>query len=202
MVFKITLDTEKSVDNFFNSFNFKNFSIDTETSGLDEKKDFIVGISVYDGGKASFYIPVGHKRGKQVNKEYVVPKLIEKFKYVEELILQNSKFDIKFLKRFLGVDCFENLNYVDSMLAHYLLDENDRHGLKYLASKFLGKDPTKYDDVAKNYDNASHIPIKDIAPYACDDAINTWSLYKLFEKRLKEEKLYDIFKLLKCLLLR
>ena len=194
LVFRIILDTEKAIDNFFNSFNFKKFSIDTETTGFNEKKDYMVGASVYDGGAASFYIPVAHRQGTQVSKEYIIPRFIEKFKQTEELIFHNAKFDVKFLKSFLGKDCFQDMEYVDSMLAHYLLDENTNHKLKDLAIKFLGKNPETFVEVIQNYENASYVPIKEMAPYACDDAINTWELYALLKKKLKEEKLYEYFK--------
>lgn len=51
------------------------------------------------------------------------------------LVGHNWKFDALWMKCRFGVDWPADF---DTMLAHYLLDENDRHSLKHLAQKFLG----------------------------------------------------------------
>lgn len=50
------------------------------------------------------------------------------------LITHNGKFDLLWMWVHFGVHW---KMYFDTMLAHYLLDENSRHGLKYLAQVFL-----------------------------------------------------------------
>ena len=57
-------------------------------------------------------------------------------------IFHNSKFDTNYMETEMG---FEFPNYEDTMLLHYLIDENPgTHGLKQLAMKF-----TKFGDYEK-----------------------------------------------------
>jgi uracil-DNA glycosylase family 4 len=51
------------------------------------------------------------------------------------LITQNGKFDMLWMRVHFGVEWEVEF---DTMLAHFLLDENDLHGLKPMAMKFLG----------------------------------------------------------------
>lgn len=51
------------------------------------------------------------------------------------LVGHNWKFDALWMRVRFGVEWVAQF---DTMLAHYLLDENDQHGLKYLAQKLLG----------------------------------------------------------------
>src|SRR4051812_31706466 len=47
----------------------------------------------------------------------------------------NWKFDRLWLRKHMGVDIKANF---DTMLAHYMINENDRHGLDHLASFYFG----------------------------------------------------------------
>jgi DNA polymerase I-like protein with 3'-5' exonuclease and polymerase domains len=50
---------------------------------------------------------------------------------------QNGKFDFLWMWVHYGVH-WHDMNDFDDMLAHYLLDENSRHGLKELAQRYCG----------------------------------------------------------------
>jgi uracil-DNA glycosylase family 4 len=50
---------------------------------------------------------------------------------------QNGKFDFLWMWVHYGVQ-WHDMNDFDDMLAHYLLDENSRHGLKELAQRYCG----------------------------------------------------------------
>jgi DNA polymerase I-like protein with 3'-5' exonuclease and polymerase domains len=52
-----------------------------------------------------------------------------------QTVYHNGKFDALWMLVRFGVKWRVDF---DTMLAHYMLDENDRHDLKYLAQKFLG----------------------------------------------------------------
>lgn len=51
------------------------------------------------------------------------------------LVTQNGKFDMLWMYQHFGVQW--QMSY-DTMIAHFLLNENSRHGLKYLAQVYLG----------------------------------------------------------------
>lgn len=93
-------------------------------------------------------------------------------------ILHNGKFDALWMLVRFGVRWRVDF---DTMLAHFLLDENDRHGLKYLAQKFLGAPDWDIDGKDKTSWSAKN------AKYACHDVFYTRRLFFIFRKMLKED---------------
>lgn len=69
----------------------------------------------------------------------------------------------------------------DTMLAHYLLDENDFHGLKYLAQKYLGAPDWDVDGKEKTSWSAKN------AKYAAHDVFYTRKLRPILKKMLNED---------------
>ena len=74
-----------------------------------------------------------------------------------------------------------------TMIAHHLLDENSRHGLKELAASVLGATTTKYDEI-EDHSSAEFIS------YAINDAVWTWQLASLFRDQLLQEDLVPLFR--------
>lgn len=93
-------------------------------------------------------------------------------------VFHNGKFDCLWMKVRFGVTWEVDF---DTMLAHYLLDENDRHGLKYLAQKYLGAPDWDID----GKDKTSWSPKN--AKYACHDVYYTRKLFYVLRKMLKED---------------
>lgn len=94
------------------------------------------------------------------------------------LVGHNWKFDALWMKVRFGVDWPADF---DTMLAHYLLDENDRHGLKHLAQKYLGAPDWDVGGDVKtswSYKNAK---------YAAHDVYYTRALKFYFAKQLKAD---------------
>lgn len=93
-------------------------------------------------------------------------------------IFHNGKFDCLWMRVRFGVKWKVSF---DTMLAHYLLDENDRHGLKYLAQKFLGAPDWDVDGKEK-----TSWSIKN-AKYAAHDVFYTRKLYFFLKNLLLED---------------
>lgn len=93
-------------------------------------------------------------------------------------IYHNGKFDALWMLVHHGVKWRVDF---DTMLAHYLLDENDRHGLKYLAQKFLGAPDWDID----GKDKQSWSPKN--AKYAAHDVFYTRKLYFVLKRMLNED---------------
>jgi DNA polymerase-1 len=93
-------------------------------------------------------------------------------------IFHNGKFDALWMLVRFGVKWTVDF---DTMLAHYLLDENDRHGLKYLAQKYLGAPDWDIDGKDKTSWSAKN------AKYACHDVFYTRKLYYILRKMLRED---------------
>ena len=87
-------------------------------------------------------------------------------------------FEIGLLQKY-GVDV---VNYFDTMIAHWLVDENTKQGLKELMLIEYGKVRSKFKALPKDY------PVKITAEYCMQDAENTLQLYHNLRPRLEAEK--------------
>ncbi|MDD3236988.1 MAG: DNA polymerase I [Candidatus Gastranaerophilales bacterium] len=212
---KIVIDTEGKLDDLIKKLNTQTlFSIDTETTSLDPLESDLVGISIAyneqitaknnrvkiidtnENKTYSYYIPLFHQVGEQLNLEYVKEKLSPVLS--DEKIsksLQNAKFDYNVLRR-NGM----NLNgiIIDTMLASYIKDSSRKHGLKVQASEHLDYIMTDYEELTgkgKNAITMETVPIEDAANYSCDDAFATLELSRFWQKNLDDKELdilYDI----------
>ena len=170
--------------------------VDTETSSIDPHQANLIGISLCtDQGKAC-YIPVGHKSSKSLKKNLVLNKLKSIFEDLSiKKIGQNIKFDyIVLFRHGIKMNAME-----DTMLMSYVLDAGvHRHNMDDLSEIHLNHKTISYKELVgsgKNQINFSDVEIDKAAEYAAEDADVTYRLYKIFNKRLKEEKLYNIYDL-------
>ena len=108
----------------------------------------------------------------------IVKLATNKMKRDCKTIFHNGKFDCLWMRVRFGVKWTVDF---DTMLAHYLLDENDRHGLKYLAQRFLGV--PDWDVGGKDKTTWS----KKNAKYAAHDVFYTRKLRPIFAKQLRED---------------
>tara|TARA_B100001175_G_scaffold317614_1_gene335291 strand:- start:681 stop:3446 length:2766 start_codon:yes stop_codon:yes gene_type:complete len=190
--------TEKDLDELIKELNKKAvIAVDTETTSLDPQEADLVGISIsYEVNKA-YYIPIGHKNVKNLEKGFVLKKL----KIILEdpsikKVGQNIKYDfIIFKKNGLKLNPLD-----DTMLLSYTLDAgNNRHNMDTLAELHLGHKTISYKDlvgVGKKQLNFSEINLKAATEYAAEDADVTLRLYELLSERValeKLEKIYEVF---------
>lgn len=178
-------------------------SIDLETTGFNFVTDEILCFAVTWNSHMGIVVPLFHQKLKPFwsNSEY--SKVIELLRILGECnapkIGHNIKFDMNFC-RAKGIP-LKNV-FFDTMLAHYLLDENREHGLKYLALKY-----TNFGDysaelrrqlglimVDESIDaNFSDIPDHMLWEYAAKDVAVTYSLYDVFRKELPRENVENFF---------
>ncbi len=163
----------------------KSFCFDTETTGVDANRAELVGMSFSFQAHEAFYVPV-----PEVYHEAV--KLVEIFKPVfesEQIIKvgQNIKFDISILRWY---DVEVKGEFFDTMIAHYLLQPDQRHNMDYLARTYLNYDPVPIENLigkkGKNQLSMRVVDTETIKEYAAEDADITWQLHKVFEPLLKE----------------
>lgn len=105
-------------------------------------------------------------------------------------VFHNGKFDCLWMKVRFGAKWKVDF---DTMLAHYLLDENDQHGLKYLAQKELGVPDWDIDGKEKTEWSP------DNAKYAAHDVYYTRLLKPIFAKRLSED--YEVNRVFKHIMM-
>ena len=156
---------------------------DTETTDLEPRDAELVGIGCCWGIEPDevAYIPLGHKTGENLNKDWVLEALrpiLESAEYPKAL--QNAKFDRLVLKC-QGI----NLAGVvfDSMLASYILNPDSSHNLMDLAQRYLGLTAKSYLDLVPKGQTIADIDITAVADYCGMDAYSTFGLVP----KLREE---------------
>jgi len=163
----------------------KRISFDTETTGTDANMADLVGLSFAIKPGTGYYIPVPAERAE-------AQLIVDEFRVVLEnedieKIGQNTKYDILVLKWY-GVAVKGKL--FDTMLAHYLIDPDTRHGMDVLSENYLGYSPISITKLigakGKNQITMRDVPVVDVVDYAAEDADVTLQLAHIFEPKLKE----------------
>ena len=99
----------------------------------------------------------------------------------------NAKFDIHVL-RGLGIEVAPPI--ADSMLAHYVVDPTQRHGMDPLAREFLNYDPIPIETLigprGKGQRTMDMVPVEQVAEYAAEDADVTLRLHRALEPVVRE----------------
>ena len=189
------LDTTEKLLEAFKSFLADDPSVvavDTETQGL-RWDHAIIGVSFSWSDNNNYYIPIRHLGDdKQLFIEDCIDVLNEMFSYTDKnYVFHNYKFDYhKLVKE--GIYVKGKIH--DTMLMHYVLDENDRHSLKHLATKFIDPKANYYEkavaDIRRRLARGlkikladfgfEHIPVDIMVQYACRDTLYTLKLYNKF----------------------
>jgi DNA polymerase-1 len=162
-------------------------SFDTETTSLDERSAKIVGISFCKKQREAFFI--------LCDKEYEKAKeTLDYFKEIleDENILkigQNLKYDIQILKNY---DIQVKGKLFDTMLAHYVLMPEGKHGMDDMARKLLKYSPISYKELTLNNKiPLRNLKIEDLVNYAAEDADITFQLYQYLEEKIAGNKIYE-----------
>ena len=170
----------------------KSFSFDTETEGLDPLTAGLVGMSFAIREQEAWYVPVPANQEEATD---IVLRLAPALQHPEiEKVGQNIKFDILALRKY-GVRVKGPL--FDTMLAHYLLNPELRHGMDYLAETYLKYKTVPIEDLigpkGKKQASMRTVPIEQIKEYAAEDADVTLRLKHYFAPLLKQEGLESLF---------
>jgi DNA polymerase-1 len=166
---------------------------DSETTSLDELEAEVVGLSFsYKTGEA-YYVPFPENRDEA---QAMMNEFIPVFE--SETILkigQNIKYDLSILKNY-GVGL--KGKWFDTMLAHYLIDADLRHGMDFLANNYLNYEPISIETLigkkGKGQLSMRNVELEKIKEYAAEDADVTLQLKELFAPQLIErnaQKLFD-----------
>ena len=167
------------------------FCFDLETTGFDIFGDRIVGVSLATKTHEAWYIPFGHiadvRSRNDIESEYasILRPIFENESIAK--VGQNMKFDILFL-RTLGIEV-KGAKW-DTMLMHYLLDAESRHGMDALAERYLNYSPISIESLigkgAKQL-TMDMVGVERVAEYAAEDADITLQLYDVLRPMLEKE---------------
>ena len=167
-------------------------SIDTETTGTEPMDAELVGMSFSIAENEAFYVPVPSDQDEAL-------KIVNEFRPVFEnenslKVGQNIKYDMIVLQNY-GATVKGPL--FDTMIAHYVLQPELRHGMDYLAEIYLHYQTIHIDELigpkGKNQKNMRDLDPKDVYLYACEDADVTLKLKNVLEKELKENDAERLF---------
>jgi DNA polymerase-1 len=168
----------------------KEICFDTETTGLEIGSE-LVGISFSIEAQEAYFVVFPENQEK--TKAY-----LELFRPLFEnenidKIGQNLKFDMLVL-RWYGIEVKGRI--WDTMIMHYILEPDQRHGMDYLAESYLGYSPVPIENLlgkgAKKKITMRDVPLEKLKEYAAEDADITWQLKQKLDGILAGElrKLY------------
>mgnify|MGYP001427623791 FL=1 len=168
----------------------KSFCLDTETTGLNPIEAQLVGISIAVKEGEAFYIPVTSENALQ-RLEELKPILQDPKK---EIIAQNFKYDYKVLRKY-GVDIKNKV--LDTMLVHYLMNPDMKHGMDLLAETYLNYRPVSITDLigkkGKTQKSMKDLEPLEVLDYAAEDADITLQLRNKFSSELEKPHLKDLY---------
>lgn len=180
---------KKLVDNLLQQ---KVVCFDTETTSLNELEAELVGMSFSYKKGLAYYIPLSENREEVLQTLEIFRPFFEKEDLLK--IAHNLKFDYKVLKQY---DITVKGAMFDTMIAHYLLNPDGRHGMDYLSEVYLNYKPVSIETIigkkGKKQGNFRDADLRTQTDYAAEDADITFQLYELFAPQLKKENLEELF---------
>lgn len=194
----ITVKTDKEMESLCKSLlEQKSVCFDTETTGMDPLLSELVGLSFAFKEGEAYYVPISEDQEtaqRQVNifKPFFENEEIEK-------VGQNIKYDILELRNY-NVRVKGAL--FDTMVAHYLLNPELRHGMDYMAETYLNYKTIHIEDLigpkGKNQKNMRDVEISIVAEYAAEDADITLKLKNILKEEIKNNNLTTLFYEIEC----
>ena len=187
------IETEEEARKLFDFFVTKQIlSLDTETTSINPVDAELVGLSfAVEEGKA-FYVAIPAEREKAQTIVNIFKPLYESTEILK--IGQNIKYDMEVLMNY-GVRLASPM--FDTMIAHYVLQPEQKHNMDILAETLLGYQTVHIDELigpkGKGQKNMRDLSPADICDYAAEDADVTLRLYNVLKPRLKETGVDDLF---------
>lgn len=184
------------------------YVLDVETTGLDIYNDILVGICLYTPGETSAYVPFNHtdlqnvRVADQMSEEQVRDIMLP---YLQDQELRCINHNIKFDNKKLAWDWKQVIVniYWDTLIAGYVLNENEPHGLKPLYNKYILHGKGSSEDYGDLFEGIpfNYVPIDVATVYGANDGFKTYALYKFQAQYLREDhpredfrKMYYVFR--------
>ena len=187
------IENEEEARKLFDFFVTKQIlSLDTETTSINPVDAELVGLSfAVEEGKA-FYVAIPAEREKAQTIVNIFKPLYESTEILK--VGQNIKYDMEVLMNY-GVRLASPM--FDTMIAHYVLQPEQKHNMDILAETLLGYQTVHIDELigpkGKGQKNMRDLSPADICDYAAEDADVTLRLYNVLKPRLKETGVDDLF---------
>ena len=161
-------------------------AFDTETTGVNQFEDKLVGFSFAFDETGGYYVPINHNQNtsllfdnEQIS-ENEAKELLEKLSECR-LVGHNFKFDKHIIFNNLGV----NLPlFSDTMILAWLYNSSESLSLDNLSYNLLKHKKIKFKSMVKSGENFSSVEIDEASIYAVEDVIATLKLYRFLIKNI------------------
>ena len=187
------IETEEDARKLFDLFVTKQIlSLDTETTSVNPIDAELVGLSfAAEEGKA-FYVAIPAEREKAERIVNIFKPLYESTEILK--IGQNIKYDMEVLMNY-GVRLSAPM--FDTMIAHYVLQPEQKHNMDILAETLLNYQTVHIDEhigpKGKGQKSMRDLSPASVCDYAAEDADITLRLYNVLKPRLKEAGVEQLF---------
>jgi DNA polymerase I-like protein with 3'-5' exonuclease and polymerase domains len=211
------LITKQSLPQFISELNtYEIIAYDTETTGLNVRKDKVIGFSVSCTEGSGWYLPL-HIWNKELQElvpqswEQSVAKDILSRLSLKKLIMHNASFDVRVTANNLGISLISAL-HADTQLMKHTLAEEGPFALKENAIIYAKEIGLDSQDAAnqeqldleenvkanggkwlKSNKEMYKADLEVLYKYAIADTDITLRLFNYFETQLIEQNLYELF---------
>lgn len=211
------LITQQSLSQFISELNsYDIVAYDTETTGLNVRKDKVIGFSVSCVEGSGWYLPL-HVWNKETQElvpqsweQSVASDILIRLR-VKKLIMHNASFDVRVTANNLGISLISAL-HADTQLMKHTLAEEGPFALKENAIIYAKEIGLDYQDAAnqeqldleenvkanggkwlKTNKEMYKADLEVLYKYAIADTDITLRLFNYFETQLIEQNLYELF---------
>lgn len=206
------ITSKKDLEKFINKILEKKSSdgkiyvaFDSETDGLNTMSAKLLGFSLCNESKISYYVPLitaESSNSENLFEEtpaYISKKdaisLLEKLFFNPEVvvIMHNGKFDYQVLIT-NGLKQNPSCTIYDTMVASWLLHpDRSSFSLEKLTEAKLLIETISFDSIVPKGKTFADVPLETAVRYGAEDADFTWQLWQIFEKELKQNNLFSLF---------
>lgn len=166
-------------------------AFDTETTSIDAMNAKLVGMSFAVENGTAWYVAVSREteeaqRMVDIFRPFFESTTIEK-------VGQNLKYDILVLSHY-GIEVEGKL--FDTMLAHYVVQPEQRHNMDLLAENYLHYRTIPIEALigsGRTQRNMADLEPKEIVDYACEDADVTLRLYPILKQEMEKYEVTSVF---------
>ena len=174
-----------------NLLTFPVIAFDTETTGIDAMSAEMVGMSFAVEGGRAWYVAVPENQAEAQEFVDAFRPFFENEGQIK--VGQNLKYDLTILSHY-GVEVKGEL--FDTMLAHYVVEPEQRHNMDYLAETYLHYRTIHIEELigtGRQQKNMRDLAPSEICDYACEDADVTLRLYPILREKMAECDVTDVF---------
>ena len=168
-------------------------AFDTETTSLNALDARLVGMSFATAPGTAYYVAVPADREEAQRRVDIFRPFFSAPEI--EKVGQNMKYDMLVMKQW-GVTLEGPL--FDTMLAHYVVQPEMRHGMDYMAEIYLKYKTIHIDELigarGKNQRSMGDLAPREICDYACEDADITLQLKPLLEAEMQQYDVERVFR--------